>query len=88
MAGKKGGVVVVMVIPVEGETVRKEVPRTPGMTVGEALAAAGVSPENRNLTVTKLAKANDPIKDGDVINVTEPVAAGQVVKVTERVAGS
>ena len=84
--------VTVKVVPVDGEPVVKEVEHTAGMTVAQALQAAGIDPTNKNITLSRVVTDSDPVGLGEVITVeeagTRKLKAGESATVTERPRGS
>lgn len=74
-SGKKGQskTATVKVVPTQGSSTESSftLPKG-GATVGDALKAAGVSAERKNLSIGgKSVSASDPIKAGDTLQVEE-----------------
>lgn len=78
--------VTIHVIPLEGEPTKHTVELKNGMTVGEALASAGISPDRKDLSVT--AQPGDKVQPGSTIVANERLRSGQELTVRERPQGS
>lgn len=67
--------VTVKVVPVSGEPVIKEVDHEAGMTVAQALQAAGIDPSEKNITLQDVVAVDElnghRLKPGAVVTVTQ-----------------
>ncbi len=78
--------VTVRVVPLSGSPTEVTVPFKRGMTVALALQAAGVSSEQRDISIE--ATPGQALNPGEVLVATERLAAGSQVTVRERPQGS